>query len=77
MATFKKVIIKGKWWGTYDVIDGGKRTGITIHQDEQGKGDDFFITADVDSRHYFDFEPETRKSLDSAKAYVNRYFSSK
>jgi len=73
MVTFKKVIVNKKWWGTYDVFKNSKRTGIVIHQDEQGKGDDFYCMVDVDSPYYFDFEPCTRKSLDTAKSYVKKH----
>jgi len=73
MATFKKIIINKKWWGTYDVVDSGKSTGITIHQSENGIGDEFYCMVAAGTKYYFDFEPCVRKSLETAKSYVNRF----
>lgn len=72
MITFKKHLVNKKWWGTWDVYKNSKKTGISILQTEQGKGDEFICLVDPESKYYFDFEPCVRKSLDAAKNYIKR-----
>jgi hypothetical protein len=77
MVTFKKIMVNNKWYGSWYAYNESKNTKVFISQDKNGTGDEFYCMVEPESKHYGDFEPCTRKSLNAAKNYVKSFFSKK